>query len=276
MRVYLRKAVEDGKVIFPKKFVLMDNEKKEGEKRESIEQLRRDLIPSEFAALYLNDPVDSDAIEFKPAWFQTFDPATVNFNQCVTIMSIDPAFRLKQTNDFTGITIAKLNPNESKVYILEALALKLNSNDLINKIFDLAKIYNPTKVILETVAAQIVLLDMIRNKMAERKQWFTLEEVKLDTSETKAARIRSLIPFYANLRVYHAKGLQALEAQLIEFPRGLHDDVIDSLAHQTKFWKNPHLIGRTEEIKPGTFAWWKRLAQQSRRDNDKLFNDFRR
>lgn len=273
MRVFVRKAVEDGKVIFPKKFVLTDSEKVEGEKKESIEQLRRDLIPSEFAALYLNDPVDSDAIEFKPGWFQPFD-SSIDFSKAITIMSIDPAFRLKQTNDFTGITIARILPEDSRVFIFEALALKLNANDLIKKIFDLVDIYKPDKVLIETVAAQIVLLDMIRNKMADNKKWFVIEEVKLDTSETKAMRIRSLVPFYANMRVYHAKGLNLLEAQLVEFPRGLHDDVIDSLAHQVKFWKSPNLVKRQEDVKAGTYGWWKRLAKQSR-NSDKLFSDFR-
>lgn len=271
MRVYLRKAVEDGKVIFPTKFVLSTAEKGD-RKVESIEQLRADLIPSEFAALYLNDPVDSDAIEFKPTWFQCYDPKQHHLDQAVTILSLDPAFRLKQTNDFSGITISKITP-DSRIYILEAQQKKLNAKDLIDHIFTLVEIYRPDKVIVETVAAQIVLLEMMRAKMQETGKWFVVEEVKLDTSETKAMRIRSLIPFYANLRVFHAPGLKDLEAQLVEFPRGLHDDIIDSLAHQVKFWKAPHLVQHIEATKPGTFSWWKRIARQPRTNTQRLFTD---
>lgn len=268
----MRKAVEDGKVIFPTKFVLTSQEKKEGEKKESIEQLRADLIPSEFAALYLNDPVDSDAIEFKPYWFQQLTDLK-QWERSKCLMAIDPAFRLKQTNDFTGITISRIN-QQGNIAVCEAQQKKLNANDLVNHIFTLVEIYKPDKVILETVAAQIVLLSLIRKKMTETGKWFIIEEVKLDTTETKAMRIRALIPMYANMMVFHAPGLKDLENQLIEFPRGLHDDIIDSLAHHVKFWKAPQKIAIRESIVPGSFAWWKRLAHQAK-DNDKLFSDFR-
>lgn len=273
MECYIRKAVENGQVIFPKKFVLTNADKKDGEKKESIEQLKLDLIPSEFAALYLNDPVDSDAIEFKPAWFQSItDLKPWEKSKC--LMSIDPAFRLKQTNDFTGITISRIN-QDGNIAVLEAQQKKLNANDLVNHIFDLVKIYKPDKVILETVAAQIVLMTLIRQKMQQTGQWFLLEEVKLDTSETKAMRIRALIPFYANLKIFHAPGLKDLENQLIEFPRGLHDDIIDSLAHMIKFWKKPQLIATKESTPYWSFEWFKKTYKQSKSD-DKLFSDFRR
>lgn len=273
MECYIRKAVENGQVIFPKKFVMTNAEKKEGEKRESIEQLKLDLIPSEFAALYLNDPVDSDAIEFKPHWFQTV-PDLKPWEKSKCLMSIDPAFRLKQTNDFTGITISRIN-QDGNIAVLEAQQKKLNANDLVNHIFDLVKIYKPDKVILETVAAQIVLMTLIRQKMQQTGQWFLVEEVKLDTSETKAMRIRALIPMYANLKVFHAPGLKDLENQLIEFPRGLHDDIIDSLAHMVKFWKKPQLIAKKDSMPYWSYEWFKKTYKQAKGD-DKLFSDFRR
>lgn len=133
--------MENGQVIFPKKFVLTNADKKEGEKRESIEQLKADLIPSEFAALYLNDPVDSDAIEFKPAWFQPLTDLK-QWERSKCLMAIDPAFRLKQTNDFTGITISRINQS-GQIAVCEAQQKKLNANDLVNHIFKLVEIYKP-------------------------------------------------------------------------------------------------------------------------------------
>ncbi len=270
--MYLRKAVEHGQTIFPTKFCLTNAEKGD-RKVESIEQLRLDLIPSEFAALYLNDPVDSDAIEFKPAWFQTLsDLKPWERSKC--LMAIDPAFRLKQTNDFTGITISRIN-QDGNIAVLEAQQKKLNANDLVNHVFELVKIYKPDKVILETVAAQIVLMTLIRQKMDSTGHRFLIEEVKLDTTETKAMRIRALIPWYANMKVFHTPGLKDMENQLIEFPRGLHDDIIDSLAHHVHFWKKPARISATESTPYWSFEWFKKTAKMAKGD-DKLFSDFRR
>lgn len=273
MRVYIRRAVEDGKVIFPKKFVLTDAEKIDGEKKESIEQLKRDLLPSEFSALYLNDPTDADSIEFKPEWFQPItSPEKWQNSKC--LMAIDPAFRLKQTNDFTGISISRINQDGNIAAIL-AEQKKLNANDLVNHVFDLVKIYKPDKVIVESVAAQVVLLDLFRRKMQDTGAWFVLEEVKLDTKETKAMRIRALIPFYANFKIWHVPGLKDFENQLIEFPRGIHDDIIDSWAHHVPFWKAPHKISVGASTIPGSWDWWAKLARASQ-SKDKLFTDFRR
>lgn len=230
------------------------------------------MIPSEFAALYLNDPVDSDAIEFKPGWFQPITDLNL-WSRSKCLMSIDPAFRLKQTNDFTGITVSRIN-SEGNIAVLLAEQKKLNANDLVNYIFDLVKIYKPDKVILETVAAQIVLLELIRQRMQALGSFFLVEEVKLDTSETKAMRIRALIPLYANLKIFHAPGMKDLENQLIEFPRGLHDDVIDSLAHCTKFWKKPQLISAKDSAPYWSVEWFKKMAKLTKGD-DKLFSDFR-
>lgn len=273
MLVYIRKAVENGDVIFPTKFVMTSADKKEGEKKESIEQLKADLIPSEFAALYLNDPVDSDAIEFKPAWFQPIQKLT-DWQKSKCIMAIDPAFRLKQTNDFTGISISRIN-QDGNIAVIHSEQKKLNANDLVNHVFDLVKIYKPDKVILETVAAQIVLMTLIRQKMQQTGEWFIIEEVKLDTAETKAMRIRALIPFYANLKIFHAPGLKDLENQLIEFPRGLHDDIIDSLAHSVKYWKKPQMIAAKDSAPYWSVDWFKKTIKAAKNQNDKLFQDFR-
>lgn len=276
MLVYIRRAVENGKPIFPEKFVLTDQERDErlaqGRKAESIEQLQRDLIPSEMAALYFNDPTSSDAIEFKPGWFQPIDTSKQNIHEGLTLLSLDPAFRLKQTNDFSGIVVSRVTP-KGEIFILEAQQKKLNANDLISHVFELVQTYNVNKVVVETVAAQIVLLDLFRNKMQQSGKYFVLEEIKLDTSETKAMRIRSLIPFYANLKIWHMPGLKELEAQLIEFPRGLHDDMIDALAHSIPYWKAPHKIAAYDSMKPGTFAWWKKQARTAPRQ-ERLFDDF--
>lgn len=241
--VYLRKASEYGKVIFPSKFCLTDAEvatiKALGRDVRSLQSLKREKDIWEYSGQYLNDPVDADAVEFKPAWFQTFimdESMSKRFEKSRTILSLDPAFRLKQTNDFSGLVVTKTT-TENFVYILEALKLKLNAHGLVERVFKLVDIYKPDKVLVETVSAQILLLDLLKNEMRKQNKFFTIEEVKPSTTETKAMRIRGLIPHYANGRVFHANGLKDLESELIEFPRGVHDDMIDALSYQVPFWR---------------------------------------
>lgn len=264
--------------------VLTDAEKeaalKAGKDVESLETLKRVMSPLEFAGQYYNDPVDDDIVEFKRDWITKIErtPELLKeLAQVDAVMSIDPAFRQKQTNDFSGIVVTKRHPS-GLIYVLEAKQLKVNPDKLIEEIFRLAAIYKPRKVMIETVAAQMLMMNLLRNKMHELNFYFTIEEFKPSTTETKAMRIRGLIPYYANGQVVHASGLVDLEAQLLEFPRGIHDDIIDALASQQYAWKVGPARKAAQSEAPYTWNWWNKRPQMGKHQNKNmkdLFGDLR-
>lgn len=262
--VYLRKAKENGKAIFPSEFCVTDEElalaENEGKGKKSLESLLREKDVWEFHGQYMNDPVDEGAVEFKPGWFKSFvmDEATVQkLAKAPAILSVDPAFRLKQTNDFSGLVVTKTT-EDNFVYVMEASRKKVNPKQLEEEIFRLVDLYAPWKVLVETVAAQIVLYDMLKDAMRERNTFFMIEELKTSTQETKAARIRGLVKHYANGRILHREGCRNLEAELVEFPRSTHDDLADALSYQVPFWK-PVVGARPKEEAPhGSLNWWKK------------------
>lgn len=262
--VYLRKASEYGKAIFPTKFCLRDDdvgvEKAKGHDVRSLESLKREKDIWEFSGQYLNDPVDEDAVEFKRSWFNEFvmdESLSRRLEKGRTILSVDPAFRLKQTNDFSGLVVTKTS-TDNLVYVFEAQKIKVNAKDLVDRIFVLAQRYQPDKVLVETVSAQVLLLELLKQEMRKRDVFFTIEEVKPSTTETKAARIRGLVPQYANGRIFHSHGLKDLEAELIEFPRGVHDDVIDALSYQIPFWKGGGTSKAKQEDPYWSLNWFKK------------------
>lgn len=276
--VYLRKAKENGKVIFPSEFCLTDAELEAPENKEkgkkSLESLLRQKDVWEFSGQYMNDPVDIDAVEFKPTWFKNFvmnDDLARKLTKSAAILSIDPAFRLKQTNDFSGLVLTKTT-DDNLVYVLEAKKKKVNPAQLVDEIFQLVKTYKPWKVLVETVSAQILLMTLLREEMHKRNEFFVIEELKTSTEETKAARIRGLVPHYANGRIFHRAGLKDLENELIEFPRALHDDIADALSYQVPFWRAAHISNPEAEAPHGSLNWWKK---QSRPNVTRIGNMFR-
>src|SRR5882672_4955139 len=109
--VYLRKGEENGKTIFSD-IVLTDKEKEEyrlkGKDVESLETLRRVMTPLFFSGQIMNDPVADDLIEFKRDWIVRFErtPELMTMlRESPKVLSVDPAFRLNQTNDFSGLVI---------------------------------------------------------------------------------------------------------------------------------------------------------------------------
>ena len=74
--------------------------------------------------------------------------------------------------------------------------------------------------------------------MNKRNLWLPLKEVKPQL-RTKETRIRGLQPLYANQKVFHNKAMANtvyLEDELLRFPLGKHDDIIDALAYGLDFW----------------------------------------
>lgn len=217
-------------------------------------------------------------MEFKRDWFQAFTPSpelSAKLQQVPALISVDPAFRLKQHADYTGIAVSKVL-TDNNVYILEAKGIKVTPKDLVDEIFNLVAQYgNVYKVLIETVTSQIMLMDLLQDEMKKRNVFFIIEEVKPDSNEVKAVRIRNLIPHYANRRIFHAPHLVSLEEQLIEFPKGAHDDIIDALAYQVKYWKAPFEVQPPQEIPENSYAWWQKKVRKPY-VMGKLFNDFRR
>lgn len=283
--VYIRKVVENGKPIFPEAFVLTEAErlaimeKNPRAKIESIERLKK-TNRAKFYGQYLNDPLDDESIEFKRSFFRQFDPTPElahTLGQVPALISIDPAFRERQYNDFTGIAVTKTTP-DNNVYVLEAKGIKTSPKGLVDEIFQLVKLYGGPgcKVLVETVTSQVMLMDLLTDEMRKRNEFFLIEEVKPESNEIKGMRIRGLLPSYANGRIFHAPHLVELEEQLVAFPKNDHDDIIDALSYQVRFWKPPYELIPQNNGPEGTFKWWTKKVATNPMVIGKLFNDFRR
>ena len=140
--VLIRKVVEHGVPIFPEAICITEAERiagaERGLKQESLERLKSSN-QSKFYGQYLNDPMDDSLLEFKRDWFQKFDlvPGTQLANEfpvAPVLISIDPAFRMRQSNDDSGIVVTKtLSDNNSDTTFIEAKGIKANPQMLVEK-----------------------------------------------------------------------------------------------------------------------------------------------
>lgn len=286
--VHLRQALEynkDGELvpIFPEAYVKTDKELNALLKLdpnipiESLETVKRTNKSWKWSGQYMNDPVDQESVEFRNTWFRPItDEQKKLFPVSKTIASLDPAFRLKEHNDYSGITITKVLPN-ADVCVVHAQGLKVNPERLVDEVFRLYQMWKFDMLIVEATQAQLLLVNLLRIEMKKRNTFFVIHEAGQGSQDSKPARIRGLIPRYANAQVYHAKGLQDLEDQLSSFPRNSHDDIIDALAYQVEHWVAPS--GKKEELAKSveySWQWWKGKAGRKPTQLGSLFNDFKR
>ena len=180
---------------------------------------------------YLNEPVSDESAIFKRDDFQYYKEEDLdqNFN---IFMTIDPALSIEKTADYSAIVVGGFTKDE-KIYILDIFRERVQSQDLINQIFSMAEKWNPRLIGLEVVAFQKVLQYNIQSEMRLRGKYLPLIELKRDSSESKEMRIRGLQPKYETKSVYHPRqhqNLFDLEFELLRFPRGQTDDIIDAEA----------------------------------------------
>ncbi len=276
--VYIRAVSEKGRLIFPEDFCVSrvtpeDNDKK------SLEEIESTLGPYLYAGNYYNNPVSDDLVEFKDDWFQSykFDEVKEAMQHGRCVISIDPATRINQSNDPTGIVVTKTS-QDGAVYVVDAIAKKLRPNELITEVFRLVDVYMPDVVVIETVSAQILWIDLLKQEMKRSGKTFRLEEYDPGTRETKGIKIRKLIPYYARGQVFHKPGLVELERQLREFPRNSNDDLIDALQAQIPYWKGTAIV-KHHSLEKYTAGWWDELRARNKSNTgtaeEKLFEEYR-
>jgi phage terminase large subunit-like protein len=278
---YIRAVIERGKLIFPEDFCVT-KKAPEDENKKALDEIQASLGPYLWAGNYYNNPVSDELVEFREDWFLRFryddENAQNELKESFTVMSIDPATKDKETNDPTGWVVSKVAPS-GYVRVVLAQPKKVRPNEMIEETFRLVSIYQPDVVMIETVSANILWIDLFTQKMKKDKTFFRLEEYDPGTKETKPAKIRKLIPYYARGQVLHAPGLTELERQLREFPRNANDDLIDALQAQIPYWTGK-TVKVERPIEKYTSEWWDKLRSLNKPNGgtaeQKLFEEYRK
>lgn len=230
----VRQIVENGKLIFPKKFSKKFDPVKKNWVHvdynclDYVTHLKKSMTSAEFSAQYMNEPVDEQNQIFKSSYFKTYDRRP---ERLYVSMTIDPAISEKQSADYFAINVAGMDENY-KIYVLDTLKGHWKVAESIDNIFTMYEKWHPSAVGLETVAYQKALKSWLEEKMRQRGIYFPITELKRNTNESKEFRIKRLEPFYREGMVFHAPWMKALETELLQFPKGKHDDEIDALASQ--------------------------------------------
>lgn len=207
--------------------------------KELIDSKRKTQGEAMFQAMYMWDPINEWWGDFKSDYFQYYENWEV-FNTYWTwyikdlqVMTfIDPAISQKQNADDTSIVTVWLDKKNNNVYILDITHGKMLPDEIINKVFNIVDKFSPQKVWIETNQFQKMLEIEIRKEMRKRDRFFVLEWQT--SSMNKEAKIRSVLqPRYSNAWIIHCKRwnwVADLEGQLLKFPNGKHDDIVDGLS----------------------------------------------
>lgn len=200
---------------------------------------------------YQNDPVSDENRKFKIEKFKYYE--NLDGKQLNTFITVDRAYSMDKTADFTGIIVVSVDL-ENNWYVRHAERFKGLEADLISKLFDLRGYYSALKVGIEQKAYEYTIKPTLSDEMRRRNDFFTIEELK-DGGTAKNKRIEGLLPRFEAGTLYFKKDQTDLIDELITFPKSIHDDLSDALAHQLTLAIKPEGEWDEEEILTNSTDW---------------------
>lgn len=230
---FQRAAEEDEQPTYPTRFPIT-----------TLRQIESEQGTYMYNALYMNRPVPAEKQIFKVEWLREFDLAPVGLRK---FMSVDLAISQEDSADYTAITVGGAT-EDGRLYVLECLRLRASPREVIDALFTLYKDYpDIERIAVEAIAYQASLIYMINDRATEDGVFIPVEPIKR-RERTKEQRILRLQPLMANGRLYLRPTQRALRDELLEFPYGRHDDMIDALSDLVPYLNLPPGPAPIEEL----------------------------
>lgn len=217
-----------------------------------------------FANQYQNEIIPDDEQVFKKHWLRYYKEVPPD---CVRFAFIDPAISEADSADFTALTLVSVD-SDRNWYVEIVRREKINPSQLIELIFQTHQTYSPRVIGVEDVAFQRALIHFTIEEMKRRGIHVPVCGVKRSPDKSKHMRILGLVPRFEWGTLLLGPACQDLEDELGSFPRGTHDDCLDSLASIEDIVFYPHkkvTSERPHPNDPGYESWYRkqRLSGQN-------------
>jgi predicted phage terminase large subunit-like protein len=205
---------------------------------EMLEAKRRMSGPREWSALYMQEPIPGGGGEFKREWPKTWRGSEPAGNGYILV---DPAGEQRPDNDFTSMWVVRL-AEDGNYYWVDGVRDRLNITQRAATVMRLHRKWKPIDVRYERygMMGDVQALYELQGRENYR---FSVTEVSGNKLK-KEDRIRRLIPMFEQGKFYAPESLHYTDSQgvprdlvhtfveeeLLAFPAGIHDDMLDALS----------------------------------------------
>lgn len=229
----------------------------------------KNLNARSFQALWQGNPTPDEGTFFKREWIKVYQPADLPRELRIYAAS-DHAVGTKQVNDKTAIVIAGMDERQD-LWILDVWWERKDSLDVSEAMLMLMRKWKPLLWFAEKGHISQSIGPFLRKRMHEEHVYCAIDEVvPIKDKQTRAQSFQGRtsmgkVHFPANT-IWLADAID----ELLKFPLGSHDDLVDALSHlgmgldvivgasTPKPWKD-------DRPKPGTLEWIRANAKDMRR-----------
>lgn len=170
-----------------------------------------------FAKNFLNSPLTADGEYWTPDDFIIRQLPTASRR----ILAVDPAVTTAKTSDETAIAVVSYSAYHRAACVDHIEAVRMKGEPLRTRLLAIVERY-----------PDIAELVWERNQGGEALPESVLHDFPVPVrtvhqTERKEFRAERALSYYRRRAIWHAQRFPKLEAQMTEFPRGLHDDMVD-------------------------------------------------
>ena len=209
------------------KYAMTDEQAKE-QNKVSLEDKKRQLGSIVYSIEMMNDPMSADQAIFTKEMFRYISRHEVDQMRTRKFATIDSALSKGATSDSTGVTRAYVD--DKGFWYVSGKGYRVNPKGLIDLIFQLHD-EGMEKIGIETTTFTQAIEPFFEDECRVRGKYPYIVQLK-HGGVMKESRIKALVPYYESKTIYHIEGeTKEMEYELLKFPMGKHDDIIDSLQY---------------------------------------------
>jgi predicted phage terminase large subunit-like protein len=188
-------------------------------------------LPESYSQEYLNIPIDESVSYFRRA---DFLPSTEEDKKrtCHYYITADLAVSKEDYADYSVFLVARVDEDRT-IYIHDIIKDRLDGREIVDMVINLEKIYKPEVFGIEKMQVSQAIGPFLREEMVRQDVWPNLMQLE-HQGKDKVARGRSIQARMRAQTVKFNKGKEwypDFENELMSFPRGKHDDQVDSFAY---------------------------------------------
>lgn len=209
-------------ILWPEKFT-------ETRLRDERQSYIDDDNASGYSQEYLSNPIAEDDAYFKRNYFSPLE-AEDRRRPKIYYAAVDFAISKSERADFTVITVGGVD-SEGYLQVVEVARFKGDGLEIFDELFRIQQDYEIDTWVMERGQIEKSLGPFLRAEMRKRNCFLNIELVLPQTDKiSRSKSIQKRMQAGSVLFDTEAEWFEPLRQEFLTFPRGVHDDQVDSLA----------------------------------------------
>lgn len=229
---------QDGELLTPERYDEM-----------SVDRLERQLGPFGAAGQLQQRPEPKGGGILKRDWWQDWDKDTFPEMEFV-IATVDTAYTTKEENDFSAMTVWGVYRDDNdvaQIMLMNGWKARHELHELVERIANTARKFKVDHLLVENKASGLSVAQEIRRLYTHEDFSVQLIDPK---NQDKVARAYSIQHIFAEGLVHAPMAFSWADMVVTDcsqFPKGKHDDIVDTVTMALRYLRNTGMITRGAE-----------------------------